>query len=415
MDILIDLTHLVMSWRGAALGAALGWCADCLGLFAPGAKRKKTPEEERPRKERRNWRLDLGRVCACIRYPAPDGTMIDGNCGRPVCVQGAVRVKDKHVPPPGYDHEAIMAPYRALGTQRRRARREREVEAMTASIEAVSGRRGAAEGAGDAPTYQDARDIFAANGDILLNHDYCVYVGLTKQSLRNGLRGEQGRFLTQSRERTSKSTNTPMVQLARINQRTMHWAHLEQAGFEWRSVYRSQTRMYAAIIEEVLQGEFLLLVVSVRYLYTLLLLPGVLAPRGAPLSLVRDVAAGGRGKAQYLKDMEEGNDPTEWHHVFITFIPMKKMMEMLTLRQWKLHMRDGDLLTSDISEDMIVCIGNQMQEILIKFDDETQDEFLAATADLPVIVEQVFEQDFQSGAATADTLSSDDEVWDNIA
>ena len=133
-----------------------------------------------------------------------------------------VSIKDKHVPPPGYDHEAIMAPYRALDTHRRRARREREVEAMTASIEAVSGRRGAAERAGDAPTYQDARDIFAANGDILLNHDYCVYVGLTKQSLQLGLRGEQGRFLTASRERNRRSTNTQMVQLARINQRTMH-------------------------------------------------------------------------------------------------------------------------------------------------------------------------------------------------
>jgi hypothetical protein len=109
-----------------------------------------------------------------------------------------------------------------------------------------------------APTYQDARDIFAANGGILLNHEYCAYVGLTKQSLRYGLRGEQGRFLTESRERTKQSTNTPMVQLARNSQRTMHWAHLEEAGFEWRSVYSSQTRMYAAIIEEVLQGQFLI-------------------------------------------------------------------------------------------------------------------------------------------------------------
>ena len=115
-----------------------------------------------------------------------------------------------------------MAPYRALDTHRRRARREREVEAMTASIEAVSGRRGAAERAGDAPTYQDARDIFAANGAILLNHEYCVYVGLTKQALRYGLRGEQGRFLTESRERTKHSTNTPMVQLARHSQRTIY-------------------------------------------------------------------------------------------------------------------------------------------------------------------------------------------------
>jgi len=116
--------------------------------------------------------------------------------------------------------------------------------------------------------------------------------------------------------------------------------------------------------------------------------------------------------------MEEGTevtDQTEWHHVFISFLPMANMMEMLTLRQWKLHMRNGGLLTSDISEDMIVRIGNQMQEILIKFDDETDDEFLARTTDLPVYDGHVFEQDFQSGAATAGTLSSDDEVWDNIA
>ena len=129
----------------------------------------------------------------------------------------------------------------------------------------------------------------------------------------------------------------------------------------------------------------------------------MLAPRGAPLSLVRDVAAGGRGRHEFLKDMEEGTevtDQTEWHHVFISFLPMAKMMEMLTLRQWKLHMRNGDLLTSDISEDMIVRIGNQMQEILIKFDDETQDEFLAAIADLPVYVDHVFEHEIAVLRAT---------------
>ena len=115
-----------------------------------------------------------------------------------------------------------MAPQRALDTQRRRAQREREQAALTASIETASSRRGESERSAYAPTYQDARDIFAANGAILLNHEYCVYVGLTKQALRYGLRGEQGRFLTESRERTKHSTNTPMVQLARHSQRTIY-------------------------------------------------------------------------------------------------------------------------------------------------------------------------------------------------
>ena len=248
-----------MSWRGAALGAALAALADCLGLFAPGAKRKRTPEQEQARRQYRNQRnhLNPAFICACVRYPSADGTMVDENCGRGVSVRGAVRAKDKHVPPPGYDHEAIMAPSRALCNQWRRARREREQAALTASIEAASGRRGESERAAYAPTYQDARDIFAANGGILLNH-FCVCVGLPRQSLRYGLRGEQGRFLTESRERTKQSTNTPMVQLARNSQRTMHWEHLEKAGFEWRSVYSSQTRMYAATIEEFIQGQFLI-------------------------------------------------------------------------------------------------------------------------------------------------------------
>ena len=164
MAILIDLTHLVVSWRGAALGVALAALADCLGLFAPGAKRKRTPEEKRPRQRgfKRNWRLRHNFACGCVRYPSADGTMIDENCGQCVTVRGAVRAKDNHVPPPGYNHEAIMEPSRALKSQWRRTRREREQAELTASFEAVSGTRGAAERAGDAPTYQDACGIFAA-------------------------------------------------------------------------------------------------------------------------------------------------------------------------------------------------------------------------------------------------------------
>ena len=161
-----------MSWRGAALGAALAALAYCLGLFAPGApKRKRSPSQFGVRRSeyQREWHLRHTEVCACVRYPSADGTVIDGNCGLGVSVRGAVRVKDDHVPPPGYDHEAIMAQQRALNTRRRRAQRGREQAALTASIITASGRWGESERTAYAPTYQDARDIFADNGGILLS------------------------------------------------------------------------------------------------------------------------------------------------------------------------------------------------------------------------------------------------------
>ena len=129
MAILIDLTHLVVSWRGAALGVALAALADCLGLFAPGAKRKRTPEEKRPRQRgfKRNWRLRHNFVCGCVRYPSADGTMIDENCGQCVTVRGAVRVNQGQtcapagVRPRGH-HGTVQSPEESVAAHTTRAR-----------------------------------------------------------------------------------------------------------------------------------------------------------------------------------------------------------------------------------------------------------------------------------------------------
>ena len=92
-----------MSRRGAALGAALAALAGYLGLFSSGApKRKKKPEAtcHQP--------CPGGRYsCACVSHPSADGTMAGGNCGLRVGIGGAVRIREGHVPPAGYDHEAI--------------------------------------------------------------------------------------------------------------------------------------------------------------------------------------------------------------------------------------------------------------------------------------------------------------------
>ena len=113
----------------------------------------------------------------------------------------------------------------------------------------------------------------------------------------------------------------------------------------------------------------------------------MLAPRGAPSTLVRVVAAGGRGRREFLRDLEEDTELPDkpWHHVFISFILRKTMMEMLQRRQWKLHMRHGDLLSDGINEDMIVRIGKHMSEILIEYEDEP-DDFAAAAGTTDQVV-----------------------------
>jgi hypothetical protein len=79
-----------------------------------------------------------------------------------------------------------------------------------------------------------------------------------KSELSKTLRGEAGRFLTESKEVTRKSTNIPMVQWSRpwyYGRCSLNGGDLERNGFETRIVYHSRSKVNAGLVEKGIQGE----------------------------------------------------------------------------------------------------------------------------------------------------------------
>ena len=242
-----------MSWPCGACGAGFAALAGSLGLATPGAHR---PKDKGPPQSGKKPLRDHRFVCACVRYPPSDGTLIDGNCGETVRRHG--RVKKGHEGGEGYDREAILMrdriahQVRRRQMQQQRANDELKLLASLMDDDDDSNR-------GWRTLAQIVTEIKHKHADVLSGRKYAVYAGISKSpgEYAKTLRGEPGRFLWESWYSHKKSTNIPMVQWSASwydGRMSLNRGDLQWHGFETRVVHISRRKANAALVEKAIQG-----------------------------------------------------------------------------------------------------------------------------------------------------------------